>query len=95
MVFLMADTGGTAARDGGGGRLKLHVILKGSSPRRPQSQPAKARAPRSPATLIPAAIAIWSPAKMRLFAPYLGVAGSGALIAAASWQAMLQGPPGG
>ena len=40
-------------------------------------------------TSIPAAIAVWSLAKMRLFALYLGVAGTGALIAAASWQAVL------
>ena len=40
-------------------------------------------------TSIPAAIAIWSLAKMRLFALYLGVAGAGALMAAASWQAVL------
>ena len=40
-------------------------------------------------TSIPAAIAIWSLAKTRLFALYLGVAGAGALLAAASWQTVL------
>ena len=40
-------------------------------------------------TSIPAAIAIWSLARMRLFALYLAVGGSGALMAAASWQALL------
>ena len=40
-------------------------------------------------TSIPAAIAIWSLARMRLFALYVAVGGIGALIAAASWQAVL------
>lgn len=40
-------------------------------------------------TSIPAAIAIWSLAKMRLFMLYLGVAGAGALMAAAGWQVVL------
>lgn len=33
--------------------------------------------------------AIWSLARMRLFALYVAVGGIGALIAAASWQAVL------
>jgi len=40
-------------------------------------------------TSLPAAIAIWSLARMRLFALYVAVGGIGALIAAASWQAVL------
>ena len=40
-------------------------------------------------TSIPAAIAIWSLARMRLFALYVAVGGIGALMAAASWQAVL------
>ena len=40
-------------------------------------------------TSIPAAIAIYSLAKPRLFGLYLGVAGAGALMAAASWQMIL------
>ena len=40
-------------------------------------------------TSIPAAIAIWSLARTRLFALYVAVGGIGALIAAASWQAVL------
>ena len=40
-------------------------------------------------TSIPAAIAIWSLAKMRLFALYVAVGGVGALIAAGSWQSVL------
>jgi len=40
-------------------------------------------------TSIPAAIAIWSLARMRLFALYVAVGGTGALIAASGWQAVL------
>ena len=45
-------------------------------------------------TSIPAAIAIWSLARMRLFALYAAVGGIRALMAAASWQAVLRAARG-